>query len=82
MKPLKPLEYYSKDGFKILVGRNSTQNDKLTTKIASKKDIWFHVKDIHGAHVILVTDGKKPSEEAIRLAANFSVLNSKACNSW
>lgn len=81
MKPLKPLEYYSKDGFKILVGRNSTQNDKLTTKIASKKDIWFHVKDIHGAHVILVTDGKKPSEEAIRLAANFSVLNSKACNS-
>ena len=35
---LPPLEFTSSDGFKILVGRNNTQNDKLTLKIANKND--------------------------------------------
>jgi predicted ribosome quality control (RQC) complex YloA/Tae2 family protein len=68
---------FSKNGFKILVGRNNLQNDKLTTKIASKNDLWFHTKNIHGSHVILFTEGKEPDDETLLYAANLAAYFSK-----
>ena len=50
---------YTIDGFTVLVGRNNKENDYLTLKYASKQDIWFHTKDIHGSHVILKTSPMK-----------------------
>lgn len=73
----KPL-IFSKDGFKIAVGRNNIQNDILTLKTAEKSDIWFHTKNIHGSHVILFTNGKTPGEEVILYAANLAAKYSKA----
>ena len=81
LKPSKPLEYRSKDGFRILIGKNSKQNEKLTLKTASKDSIWLHTKNLPGAHTILVTDGKKPSDEAIKYAAYLCAINSKAKDS-
>lgn len=78
---LPPLEYRTTDGFKIFVGRNNKQNDKLTLKTARKTDVWFHTKDIHGSHTILVTDGKEPSETALVQAAQIAAYHSKAKNS-
>lgn len=72
---------FSKNGFKILVGRNNLQNDKLTTKIANKNDIWFHTKNIHGSHVILITEGKEPDDETLLYAATLAAYFSKAQNS-
>lgn len=80
-KPLPPIEYQSSDGFKILVGRNNTQNDQLTLRTAKKSDIWLHTKNIHGAHVIIAADGKPVSETAIREAAQIAAAYSKAKNS-
>src|SRR5690606_27295330 len=37
----EPLHYRSSDGFDILVGKNNTQNDRLTFKIAQSGDIWL-----------------------------------------
>ena len=54
----KPLEFRSTAGLRISVGKNNAQNDLLTTKMASKGDIWFHTQKIHGSHVILWTEGK------------------------
>lgn len=72
----KPHEFISSDGFKILVGKNNKQNDHLTLKIADNNDIWMHTKNIPGSHVIIKTEGKKVSDEAIfegaMLAAYFS----------
>ena len=65
----KPLEYRSTAGLRISVGRNNLQNDSLTTKQAGKWDYWFHTQKIHGAHVILWTDGGEPDEESLREAA-------------
>ena len=42
-------EYKSKEGYRILVGRNNVQNDYITTQIAAKGDMWFHTKNIHGS---------------------------------
>ena len=78
---LPPLEFESSDGFKILVGRNNRQNDKLTLKTASKNDMWLHTKDIHGSHVIVVSDGKEISDTAIFEAAQLAAYHSKARNS-
>ena len=72
----KPMEFRSSTGMRISVGKNNTQNDLLTCKLAGKGDIWFHTQKIHGSHVILWTDGGQPDlqslNEAASLAAWFS----------
>ena len=72
----KPMEFRSSAGLTILVGKNNSQNDRLTLKEADKRDIWLHTQKIHGSHVILKTDGVEPDErslnEAAMLAAWFS----------
>lgn len=72
----KPMEFRSTAGLRISVGKNNTQNDLLTCKLASKQDIWFHTQKIHGSHVILWTEGSQPDlqslQEAACLAAWFS----------
>lgn len=70
------------DDYTILVGRNNKENDYLTTKFASKNDLWFHTKDIHGSHVILkLAPGETASLDAIRESARLAALHSKAKNS-
>lgn len=76
-----PYEFVSSDGFKILVGRNNRQNDKLTLKMADKNDIWLHTKDIHGSHAVVFADGRQISDTAIYEAARIAAYHSKAQNS-
>lgn len=76
-----PKEYMTSDGYKVLVGRNNRENDVLTLEIASKGDMWLHTKDIPGSHVIIRSDGKTISDEAILEAASIAAFNSKARNS-
>jgi predicted ribosome quality control (RQC) complex YloA/Tae2 family protein len=73
----KPLHYISSDGFHIYVGKNNLQNDRLTFKTASPKDLWFHAKEMPGSHVIVKLEGAEDApdatyEEAARLAAFYS----------
>lgn len=73
----KPLEYTSSDGFRILCGKNNTQNDLLTFKTADKNDYWFHVKNAPGSHVILCCRGQEPPERAFTEAACIAAAHSK-----
>lgn len=70
--PMKPLEFISPNGSRVLVGRNNTQNDALTFKISSKNDIWFHAKKAPGSHVVLVCLEKEPLPEDIEFAAGVA----------
>ena len=72
---------FSKNGYRILVGKNNLQNDKLTTKIATKKDLWFHTKNIPGSHVVVETCGKELPNEVILKAAKLAAENSSGKNS-
>ncbi len=72
-----PYQYMTSDGFRVLVGRNNKENDILTFKTASGKDIWFHTKDIPGSHVILFPDGKSITETAIFESAALAAYHSK-----
>lgn len=68
------------DGYTILIGKNNRQNDYLTFKLASKNDLWFHVQDAHGSHVILQTNGKEISDDnpIIVKCAELAGLHSKS----
>ena len=79
--PISFSEEISAEGYKILVGKNNLQNDYLTTRLASKNDMWFHAKNIPGSHVIVFCDGKELSDETVLLAARLAAKNSKASNS-
>ncbi|ACV63145.1 Fibronectin-binding A domain protein [Desulfofarcimen acetoxidans DSM 771] len=76
----RPMSFCSTDGIQILVGKNNKQNDYLTMKIASEKDIWLHTKDIPGSHVIIRTEGKEVSENTLLEAASLAAYFSKARN--
>ena len=77
-KPLPPLEYKSKDGFTILVGRNNRQNDLLTLRTANKNDIWLHTKNIPGSHVIICNNGREVPDSTLEEAARLAASHSKA----
>lgn len=77
-KLLPPMEYMTSDGFRVLVGRNNMQNDKLSLKTASKSDMWLHTQKFPGSHVIIVSDNKEISDNAIVEAAEIAAYHSKA----
>lgn len=74
--------FTSPGGFRVLVGRNNRQNDELSLRVAKPKDLWFHARDIPGAHVVLRTSGgnSEPGEEDLQFAASLAAYYSKARN--
>ena len=72
----RPMEFRSTAGLRISVGKNNSQNDLLTARLAHRSDIWLHTQKIHGSHVILWLDGGEADAqsltEAAVLAATFS----------
>ncbi len=80
-KPLQPLEFQSSDGFTILVGRNNTQNDMLTLKLAKNYDMWLHVQKQAGSHTVIISDNKEISETALFEAACLAAYHSKSKDS-
>ena len=74
----KPREFRTTSGFRVLVGRNNRQNDKLTLKDADYRDIWLHTQKIHGSHVILCTEGRTPDDDTIVEAAKLAAYYSRA----
>ena len=77
----KPMEFMSTSGLRISVGKNNSQNDLLTCKLAGKGDIWFHTQKIHGSHVILWTEGGQPDLQSLNEAAVLAAWFSQARDS-
>lgn len=69
-----PREFQTKDGFVLLCGRNNRENDRLTMRESRGSDLWFHVRNAPGSHVVLVLrDGAQASEQALREAAAIAL---------
>ena len=75
---LREGELFWIEGYKVLVGRNSNENQKLL-EIAKANDLWMHIRDLPSSHVIIKTDKQNLPESVIRSAAklcvDFSVQN-------
>ncbi len=79
VKVSAPEEFHTSDGTMVLVGKNNLQNDRLSFKIANKNEIWLHVKDIPGSHVVIRSTN--PSEDTILEAAQLAAYFSKGRDS-
>ena len=68
------------DGWTILVGRSSKENDALLRHYARGNDIWFHTRDYPGGFVFIKTQGTKKSvpQKVLITAGNLAVFYSKA----
>jgi predicted ribosome quality control (RQC) complex YloA/Tae2 family protein len=69
--------YRTGEGYELLVGRTDRDNDHITLRVAKSFDLWFHVADYPGSHVILRNPKRQPVPqgsiiEAAQLAAKFS----------
>lgn len=62
----------------IYYGRNNKENDYLTFKFSNKRDIWFHVKDIPGSHIIVKKEDFIDSQDFIEKIAEYAAYYSKA----
>lgn len=43
----------TEDGSRIYIGKNNKQNDYIISKLASDEDLWFHVHNCAGSHILL-----------------------------
>ena len=80
---LENFEKHIIENYTILVGKNNKQNDYLTCKLAKPYDLWFHVKDFHGSHIVLQLPKNCdfPHDNIIEECAKLAVLHSNAKNS-
>ena len=71
------------DGFEILIGRNSRENDALTFQVAGPDDFWMHVADYSGSHVVVrnPTKAKTLPDNVLLKAAQLAAYFSQARNS-
>lgn len=73
----KPMEFRTSGGLRVSVGKTGSQNDRLTTKLAGKNDLWFHVQKLHGSHVILWLDGGQADDQSVLEAAGLAAYYSQ-----
>ncbi|MDH4228347.1 MAG: NFACT RNA binding domain-containing protein [Nitrospirota bacterium] len=69
--------FLASDGRQIRVGRSSTENDRITFRMARGNDLWLHARDVPGSHVVIHGKGEPSQQtiqEAAQLAAHFSRL--------
>ncbi|MEM2081003.1 MAG: ribosome rescue protein RqcH [Candidatus Bathyarchaeia archaeon] len=70
--------FKSSDGFLVVAGKDAVSNEVLVKKYASAEDAVFHA-DVAGAPFVVVkTDGKAPTEQALREAGEFAAALSRA----
>ena len=66
--------------YKLYVGRDSKNNDLLTTKFAKQNDFWFHARSVSGSHVVLRVENTKEvvPKPVLKKAAQIAAFYSKA----
>jgi predicted ribosome quality control (RQC) complex YloA/Tae2 family protein len=75
----KPHSLITPSGFELLIGRNNRQNDRLTFKLATDYDLWFHAQEIAGSHGLLrLTPGAVAEEVDLQFTANAVAYYSRA----
>ena len=75
--------YESQDGYLVVYGKTGQQNDEVVRQ-ASSDDIWLHVQQGPGGHVIIKTGGRPhdvPESTIIEAAEHAAALSRQAQSS-
>ncbi|WP_088241259.1 Rqc2 family fibronectin-binding protein [Calothrix rhizosoleniae] len=71
--------YQTPSGLEVLIGRNNSQNDYLSFRVAGDYDLWFHAQEIPGSHVLLrLEPGTVPESTDLQFTANLAAYYSRA----
>jgi len=72
--------YLIDDKYNVYVGRDSKNNDLLTTRFAKQNDYWFHARSVSGSHVVLRVDNTKEviPKNVLKRTAALAAYHSKA----
>ncbi|CAB1128497.1 Fibronectin/fibrinogen-binding protein [Candidatus Hydrogenisulfobacillus filiaventi] len=73
--------FLSVHGLEIWVGRNAEENQRLTFREARPDDLWLHVKQASGSHVLLRCGRTNPDPEDVLDAAHLAAFYSPARHS-
>jgi predicted ribosome quality control (RQC) complex YloA/Tae2 family protein len=74
-------KHYLLDGkYHLYVGRDSRNNDLLTTKFAKQNDYWFHARGVSGSHAVLRVNNTNEAvpKNILKSAASIAAFHSKA----
>lgn len=76
----RPYKTVDVDGWTVLVGRGDAENDVLTFEVGEPQDLWLHVADYSGSHVVVrrPPEGGDPPESVVARAAELAAWHSKA----
>ncbi|MDR3289641.1 MAG: NFACT family protein, partial [Peptococcaceae bacterium] len=79
-EPSKPRCFTSSQGRPVFVGKNNQQNERLTLKQGQPRDLWLHVKNTPGSHVLVpLHDGEEfPDDQTLEEAAALAIFFSQA----
>ena len=72
--------YLIENKYHVYVGKDSQNNDLLTTKFAKQNDYWFHARSVSGSHVILRVENTKEAipKNILKKIASLAAYHSKA----
>lgn len=74
--PYKTVEF---EGWEILIGRSSADNDILSLQVARPEDTWLHVANHPGSHVVIRNPERNAiPEHVLEEAGRLAIQNSKA----
>lgn len=69
--------YLTSRGLEIVFGRSAAENHEVTFKVARREDLWFHVLDAPGGHVVLRNRDGRANQEDIAEAASVAAFLSE-----
>jgi predicted ribosome quality control (RQC) complex YloA/Tae2 family protein len=75
-----PGRRHTVDGFIILVGKSSTDNEKVTFRAAGPNDLWLHARDYAGSHVVIITEKRQVPDRVLYAAAALAARGSRGKN--
>jgi predicted ribosome quality control (RQC) complex YloA/Tae2 family protein len=69
--------FLSSDGFLVVSGKDAVSNEVLIKKHAEAWDVAFHSDVVGAPFVVVKTEGKEPTEQVLREAAEFAAAFSR-----
>jgi predicted ribosome quality control (RQC) complex YloA/Tae2 family protein len=77
---LKFKHYLIEKKYHVFVGKDSVNNDLLTTRFAKQNDFWFHARSVSGSHVVLRIENTKEAvpKSVLKKVASLAAFHSKA----
>ncbi|MCW4005515.1 MAG: ribosome rescue protein RqcH [Candidatus Bathyarchaeota archaeon] len=84
-RKMKSKEWYEKfrwftssEDLLVVAGKDATSNEVLIKKYANPDEAVFHVEIVGSPFVVVKSDGKEPSEQTLKEAAEFAAAFSRA----